>query len=87
MTFTQYIKLNRHGHHDGVIKVWVDGHLKYNATNLVFRKDNSIKINGIFFSTFFGGGDSSWATPIATYTLYRNFRLYDNEHAQSSVFG
>ncbi|KAJ8321778.1 hypothetical protein KUTeg_000249 [Tegillarca granosa] len=79
-TFTQYVKLNHHQNHDGELKVWVDGHPVYHETRLLFRNDSSIKIDGIFFSTFFGGNDHTWATKRDTYTLFRDFRLYDSEY-------
>jgi hypothetical protein len=30
----------------------------------------------MFFSTFFGGDDSTWATPTTQYTYFRNMALY-----------
>ena len=46
--------------------------------NLELRKDNTsiTSVGGMFFSTFFGGDDSGWATPVTTYTYYRNMQLY-----------
>jgi hypothetical protein len=32
-------------------------------SDVVFRSVASLKIEGVFFSTFFGGDDTSWATP------------------------
>ncbi|KAJ8463817.1 hypothetical protein ONZ45_g17452 [Pleurotus djamor] len=43
---------------------------------LQFRSADSLHINGFFFSTFFGGSDSSWATPVTTHTYYRNITLW-----------
>nr|BCI57567.1 cellouronate lyase [Mizuhopecten yessoensis] len=74
---TQYVKLNNVGSHDGVLKVWLDHKLVYHSSSLVFRKHSSIHIDGLFFSTFFGGGDDDWASTADTYTLFRDFRLYD----------
>jgi hypothetical protein len=33
-------------------------------------------VDSVVFSTWFGGGDGSWAPPADTYTLFRNIRLY-----------
>lgn len=30
----------------------------------------------MFFSTFFGGDDTTWATPTTQYTYFRNMALY-----------
>lgn len=45
--------------------------------NLVIRTSQSIaSIGGLFFSTFFGGDDASWATPTNQYTYFRNLAVY-----------
>jgi hypothetical protein len=59
----QRVRLNTPGRPDGTVTVWVDGERVYEATGLVFRTTADLKIDGLYFSTFFGGGDRSWATP------------------------
>jgi hypothetical protein len=59
----QAVKLNTPGRSDGSVTVWLDGTQVYSKTGLVFRSVGGLKIDGLFFSTFFGGGDASWATP------------------------
>ena len=45
--------------------------------NLVIRTSKSLSsVGGMFFSTFFGGDDTDWATPTSQYTYYRNMHLY-----------
>ncbi|KAG1898029.1 polysaccharide lyase family 14 protein [Suillus fuscotomentosus] len=44
--------------------------------NLYFRTVNNVTIGGLYFSTFFGGGDSSWATPQTVHTYYRNIQMW-----------
>ena len=39
----------------------------------LLRKYDDVKIDGIFFSAFFGGHDDTWASAHDTYTLYKNF--------------
>jgi len=34
-----------------------------------------LRIEGLFFSTFFGGGDASWATPRDQYADLAGFEL------------
>jgi len=41
-----------------------------------YRTSNVITTGGLYFSTFFGGGDSSWATPTLTHTYFRNFQMF-----------
>ncbi|XP_064603705.1 uncharacterized protein LOC135469104 [Liolophura sinensis] len=79
-TISQHVHLNTLGKHDGYIKVWLNGKQVYESRNLLFRREHSVEITGMYFSTFFGGGSSSWATPHDTYTYYRNFYLTDDAH-------
>ncbi|KAG1775327.1 hypothetical protein EV702DRAFT_1117840 [Suillus placidus] len=44
--------------------------------NLYFRTVNDFAIGGLYFSTFFGGDDSSWATPQTVHTYYRNIQMW-----------
>lgn len=59
----QAVRLNTPGRSDGSIVVWVDGHEALAMSEVTFRSTRRLLIDGLFFSTFFGGGDSSWATP------------------------
>ena len=43
--------------------------------NVVFRTVASLKIEGIFFCTFFGGNDPSWATPKTTHADFAKFAV------------
>ena len=71
----QEIKLNSPGQADGQIKVWLDGVQVLDIEGITFRYVDSLKIDGIFFSTFFGGGNSSWATPKDTYIDFAEFSI------------
>ncbi|KAG2132024.1 polysaccharide lyase family 14 protein [Suillus bovinus] len=44
--------------------------------NLYFRSVNDFAIGGLYFSTFFGGSDPSWATPQTVHTYYRNIQMW-----------
>jgi hypothetical protein len=67
--------LNTPGASDGIIRVWVDGMPILEATGLEFRTVSSLKIEGIFFCTFFGGDDATWATPVDTTADFADFSL------------
>lgn len=71
----QHVVLNTIGKKDGSIEVWVDGKPILKKENLYFRSVDTLKIQGIFFSTFFGGHDSSWAAPKDTYIDFANFAI------------
>lgn len=53
-------------------------------TDLVIRtSDNIASVGGLYFSTFFGGDDSSWATPTQQFTYYKNIQLYGGVSASN----
>lgn len=35
-----------------------------------------LTVDTVYFSTWFGGGDASWAPSKTTYALFRNMRIY-----------
>ncbi|KAG8938034.1 hypothetical protein FRC03_007696 [Tulasnella sp. 419] len=54
---------------------------------LYYRSSKDIEsVMGIYFSTFFGGNDPSWATPTSQNTYYRNIQLWAGT-APSNVTG
>ena len=63
MTVTQYIHLNTPGQANGHLKVWINGRVIMDISNITFRSTYALTIDGLFFSTFFGGGSSGYATP------------------------
>ncbi|MEO0406199.1 MAG: polysaccharide lyase [Cyanobacteria bacterium P01_A01_bin.135] len=71
----QQIDLNQPGVADGRVRVWLDDQLVLDQSGLIFRSVEDLKLDGIFFSTFFGGGDASWATPQDTYVDFANFSI------------
>lgn len=75
MVVSHLVKLNEPDVDDGRITIWIDGVLVHDECELRFRDVPTLKINGIFFSTFFGGNDPSWATLKDTYADFTNFRL------------
>jgi len=71
----QELTLNQPGQEDGRIQVWFDGTKVLDQDSLVFRTVDRLKIDGLFFSTFFGGGDPSWATPKDVYADFAEFKV------------
>ncbi len=71
----QHVALNVPGQRDGRVEVWLNGQQVLEVKNLKFRSTLDLRIQGLFFSTFFGGGDSSWATPRDQWAEFADFRL------------
>lgn len=71
----QEVRLNQPGRQDGQVRVWLDGKQVLNQEGLSFRSTDQLKIDGIFFSTFFGGNDPSWATRKDVYIDFADFTV------------
>lgn len=56
-----------------MISIWYDKKLVHTETGLTFRDTRDITIDGLLFSTFFGGNNPSFATPVSTNIRFRNF--------------
>jgi hypothetical protein len=57
---TEHIHLNSAGQSDGWVTLAYDGHTSINQTGLAITTTNT-PITGLFFSTFYGGHDATWA--------------------------
>jgi len=53
----QYVKLNRLGQKDGILRAWVDGSLVFEKTDLHLRDIDSIRIEQAWMNVYFGGLD------------------------------
>ncbi|MFP4466888.1 MAG: polysaccharide lyase, partial [Candidatus Goldiibacteriota bacterium] len=75
-----YIQMNTPGQHDGVIRSWLDGELALERTDIRYRDTgySNIQIDHFYFSTFFGGGDSTWAPSKDEHSQFDNFILSDS---------
>ncbi|GAA2306926.1 hypothetical protein OKJ48_32365 [Streptomyces kunmingensis] len=71
----QAVRLNRPGRSDGSVTVLLDGRRVLHHRGLRFRTTDDLRIEGVFFSTFFGGGDPSWATPRTQHVDFAAFAV------------
>lgn len=67
------VVMNTPGQNDGLIQGWVDGELVMEAQGLRFRDTADFPIDQVFFSTFFGGGDPSWAPTKDEFVYFDDF--------------
>ncbi|KAK0212679.1 polysaccharide lyase family 14 protein [Desarmillaria ectypa] len=61
---------------NGNLKLYYNDVEVISQTDLQFRSSSSVNVGGMYFSTFFGGSDDSWATPSATHTYFRNITMW-----------
>ncbi|KAF7782557.1 CAZyme family PL14 [Agaricus bisporus var. burnettii] len=71
---------------NGEIQVYYNDRIAVSKQGLQIRSVDTLHVNGLFFSTFFGGSDKSWATPDTTHTYYRNIALWGSS-APSNLTG
>lgn len=77
-------KLNTVGRKDGIMQGWIDGQLLGEYTNAEFRDDARVKINKMFFSTFYGGNFENDAPTKDVYAYFDNF-VVDNQRINKPV--
>ena len=61
-TIEHHFVMNILRQHDGLHEAWFDGEPVFRRTDLRFRDTEAFGIDWLYFSTFFGGADPSWAT-------------------------
>jgi hypothetical protein len=76
-TIRQFIQMNDPDIRNGRIKVWIDGEEMLDYRYAKFRSTENLKINLLYFSTFFGGGTSSWAPTKDEHIFFDDIRAWD----------
>jgi hypothetical protein len=68
------IRMNTPGMHDGILQAWFDGALALDNQAFIYRIESaSFGIDALYFSTFFGGSDASWAPATAQIADFDDF--------------
>lgn len=67
--------MNTPGKNDGIIQSWLDGELVLDRRDIRFRDTNTFSIDQLYFSTFFGGDDPSWAPSKNETVLFDDFNV------------
>lgn len=55
-----------------IIRVWVNGDLVVESDNLFFRRTPRLKIDGIMFSSFFGGSKPIYASKTSSFIDFKD---------------
>lgn len=74
-TITEQITMNDIGNNNGSIQVFINGTQVVDAENLVLRNTDAVLVDGLLFSTFFGGSDSTWASPQDQWAIFQSFSV------------
>ncbi|KAA0015624.1 hypothetical protein F0A16_20100 [Salinicola corii] len=75
VTVEQEIVLNDPDRQNGVARVWIDGQPTLEQQGIVYRTTDDVHIDGLMFSTFFGGHGSDWRTPRNQTVDFADFTL------------
>lgn len=73
-TVTEHVHLNSPGKSDGWVTLAYDGVRAIDQTGLAVTTTGT-PANGLFFSTFYGGHDSTWAPTADEHIDFANFRV------------
>ncbi|WP_111413804.1 polysaccharide lyase [Billgrantia lactosivorans] len=76
VTVEQEIILNDPNGEDGIVRLWIDSQPVLEQQEVVFRTTPELTIDGLMFSTFFGGNGKEWRTPRAQYVDFAAIRFY-----------
>jgi hypothetical protein len=63
------------GNSNGTLQVYQNGELSVHMTNVPYRSTGMVGFQGLLFSSFFGGSDSSYATPVDQSVYFKNVQL------------
>lgn len=69
-----HVKLNTPGMNDGILELNVNEDLL--RFEEMYWRDGAEPISGIMMHTFFGGSDTTWATPVGQTIQFSNFAVY-----------
>jgi len=68
---------------NGQIQVYYNDVLAITQRNLQFHRAFDLSVGGLFFSTFYGGSDSSWAPSNTMHAYFRNVKLWGGSSAST----
>ncbi|CAG2257834.1 unnamed protein product [Mytilus edulis] len=68
-----------HPNQHGRVTLWVNDIMVVNMNRIVLRQSSSVHIDGMFFSTFYGGKSTDFGKHGDTYSYFKNFRITDEK--------
>ena len=74
-TVVHQVTINTPGKQDGKLRAFFDNQLVLKLEDLRFRDTSNFSIDGFVFSTFFGGGDTSWQSTKNETVYFDNFQI------------
>jgi hypothetical protein len=69
------VMMNTVGKRDGVLRVWIDEKPMVERPDMEWRTVDSFGVDGLYFETFHGGGDASWAPTRACWAEFAGMKV------------
>lgn len=69
------VMMNTVGKRDGTLRVWIDDKLLVEHNDMEWRSVDSFGVDGLYFETFHGGGDESWAPTRECWAEFAEIRI------------
>lgn len=69
------VTMNSLGKRDGMLRVWIDDKLFVERSDMEWRSVETFGVDGLYFETFHGGGDSSWAPTRPCWVEFTEMRV------------
>jgi len=69
------VSMNTPGKRNGALRVWIDEKLLVERSDMEWRSVDSFGVDGLYFETFHGGGDRSWAPTKPCWAEFGELRL------------
>lgn len=76
MALEMELVLNTPGLADGAVRLWVNDEPVFEREGVIYRDTPRVTIDGLMFSTFFGGTGADWRTPFRQQVDFADFRFY-----------
>ncbi|KAJ6525685.1 hypothetical protein B0H19DRAFT_1084791 [Mycena capillaripes] len=74
-TVSQRVKLNDPGQANGEMQLWVNGKSVIDVSGIILRDSAAGRHRGIQMQTFFGGSESTWASPKTQNSYFSDFSV------------
>lgn len=69
------VSMNTPGKRDGTLRVWIDDKAMVQRTDLEWRSADTFGVDSLYFETFHGGGDKSWAPTRPCWAEFREISV------------
>ncbi|KAK9765872.1 hypothetical protein K7432_005456 [Basidiobolus ranarum] len=70
-----FVQMNDIDQNNGSVELYLNHTLVYKSDTLIYRSSDKLGINSMMFSTFFGGSEPRFATPVDTEAYFRNVQF------------